>query len=111
MYFKDLILLARKLLFVVHMQHNSYVAVMRLFVGIHSGHLVLPLECEWIETFIVFLFVVCEHESIFEPEVIRYTSIVNFGQYFNNLIYIVCIDCESVFEEDFQSFKYSLSLL
>ena len=37
------------------MQDNSYVAVMRLYIGVHSCGVVLPLEDKWIEALIVFL--------------------------------------------------------
>ena len=65
-----LVFLAGELLLFVYMQDDAYVAVVGLFVGVHGGHFVLPLECEWIEAFIVFLLGVGKYEPIFEPEVI-----------------------------------------
>ena len=67
---EHLVLLACELLLIVYMQDDAYIAVGRLFVGVHSNRTVLPLECEWIEAFIVFLFCMGKYEPIFEPEVI-----------------------------------------
>ena len=83
------------------MQNHPYIAILRLFRGVKSSDVVLPLKSKWIETLIILLFHMREDEPIFEPEIVGGAVYwkVNLCQCCDNLLNVVCINAESVLEQ------------